>query len=112
MATLQFATGRLRHRVTILAPSWTTDEFGDPSVATLTERATVWANVSPLSGSELFEAKQLKSEVTHRVTIRYRNDVKSSDRIQFGTRTLDVSHVLDIDEKHAFTQLLCTEVVD
>lgn len=48
---------------------------------------TVWGSIEPISGRELWLAQQAKSEATHKITIRYRDDLKSSDRVVKGSRT-------------------------
>lgn len=100
--------GKLRHRITFQQESLTPDGMGG-STKTWTSLGTVSAQVEPLSGKEFFQAQQIQSSVTHKVTMRYRANTIPSLRILFGTRTFDVNAVLDPEERHIQLILLCTE---
>lgn len=52
--------------------------------------ATVWAEVLPLAGREGFAAKQVDSELTHRVVLRYRSDLTSRHRLKVGSAYLNI----------------------
>jgi SPP1 family predicted phage head-tail adaptor len=61
----------------------------------------VWANVTPLDGTETFTAtdKGVQSEITHTVTMRYRSDVTSANRIVYRSQTLEILSAIDPDGK-------------
>ena len=102
--------GKYCHQVYLQAPAKTYDAEGQ-EVITWTTVATVWAEVVPLTGKEYFAAKAVNSELTHRVTIRYRRNVKTTWRVLYGTRVLEIMSVADVEEKHVELELLCKEVV-
>ena len=68
-----------------------------------------WAKIEPLTGREFFFAHQIQAEVTHRVTTRFRQDVKEDMRISAGGRILEIESIIDIDEAHQFLQFFCRE---
>lgn len=72
-----------------------------------------WAEVIPLTGRAFYQAKMMQEETTHDIVIRYNkklNDIKSSlISIDYNDRRLDVDYIIDIDEKHKFMKLRCTE---
>lgn len=82
--------GKLRHYVTIEKPREhdQRNELGE-LVAPWSAVADVWASVEPLSARESFQAGQAMSTATHRITIRYRSDVSTANRIKYvdGGRT-------------------------
>lgn len=76
------AAGKLRHYVTIQKLTTTQD----PVTGNITESwADKWVNVpaaiSPLSGREFIAAQSTQSEVTGRITIRWRDGLDASMRI-------------------------------
>lgn len=67
--------GRHRQRVTLLdIPESTTDSFGQPSQAQTTI-GTFWADVRPLRGNEMLNARQIWPTATHVVTMRWLGSV-------------------------------------
>lgn len=71
--------------------------------------ATVWARIEPLSGRELYRAQQVVAEVTHRVTIRARTGINEGMQVIYGTRSLGIGAVLNIEERGREMDLLCVE---
>lgn len=102
-------SSRLKRRVTIQYPSTTQDAYGQPVVGFVT-LATVWAAVEPLTGRQLFAAKQAQSEISVKVTIRYRTDVKTSMSIVYLTHTYQIDAVIDFEARHESLELMCTEL--
>ncbi len=75
--------------------------------------ATVWAEVEPLSGRELYAAQQVMEQVSHRIRTRYRPDLTLTGAIRgkLGTRLLNIHTVIDKGEQHIELEMLATEVV-
>ncbi len=101
--------GAINRRVTIQAVTDTTDAGGGRA-QTWAMLATVWARVEPLSGDERARAEQVAADLSHRVTVRYRDDVTPRHRLLYGSRVLKILAVRDADEKHERLELLCAEV--
>ncbi|WP_420492557.1 phage head closure protein [Azorhizophilus paspali] len=76
------AAGRLRHRVDIQARQQTQDPFTGEIIDNW---VTIWpsvpAAVEPLSAREFIAAQAVQSEVSARITIRYRDGLDASMRI-------------------------------
>ena len=73
--------GKLRNRLTIqLRTTITPDSFGADTAA-WTDLVTVWGSVEPLSGDEAIAARQVMSDVTHRIRLRFRHGVGPRNRI-------------------------------
>lgn len=102
--------GDLRHRITLQSQPTTQDSYGAPA-GDYTDVATVWANINPIAGKELFAAEQFNSEITHRVRIRYRSGVNPSMRVKYGTRTFEIMYVINEYERDNIIQLMCKELV-
>lgn len=74
-------SGRLRHRITIQRQEQTGQ---DPNTGAIIYEwvtvATVWGRVEPLSAREFIQSQSTQSEVTARLTIRYRPGLNASMR--------------------------------
>ena len=100
--------GQLRHRVIIQSVSDAASAFGDISQSWST-LATVWGKVEPLSAQEAFSAQQTKTRVSHKVTMRYRSDVTTKNRLSYDSRVLNITSILNEDERNKTLTLLCVE---
>jgi len=68
------------------------------------------AAVEPISGREFWESQHTTSQVTHRVTMRWRPEkITPRHQIKYDGRTFEISSVLDVGERHRFVQALCME---
>ena len=103
-------TGQKRHRITLQTPSVTRDSHG-AAVKSWADRATLWANVEPLTGKETADAAGVEAMATHRLTMRYFNGITPDWRVIFTTRVLSIESVIDVGERKRETQLMCLEEV-
>jgi SPP1 family predicted phage head-tail adaptor len=103
--------GKLRHRLTIQEYSKADDSFGEPikTWANISSVPTVWGSIEPISGNEFFTARQIASETTHRITIRYKEGLDNKMRFKFGSRYFYILSVLDKDEKGVEMEIMCRE---
>lgn len=100
--------GSLRHRVILKKPIITKDTIGQ-DVEEWQDVAFVWASVEPLSGREYFNARQINSEVTTKITMRYIKDLDSHWVVQLEQRTFNILSVINFEERNIYLQLLCSE---
>lgn len=104
--------GRLRERVKIQSDAKASDGAGGYTLTTPALVAEVWAAIEPLEGNEQIQAMQTEAKATHRVTIRYREGLKPSMRLLYGTRVFEVvAPPIDTDERHSTLTMLCRERV-
>lgn len=102
--------GKLRHRVKVQEAARTQNSRGEVTLSYMTG-TPVWAEVSPLSGTELERAGQIASEATHQVRMRHFDGLDSAKRILFGTRTFEiVEPPRNTDERDVELVLLCKEI--
>jgi len=77
-------------------------------VVTWTTLATLWADVQPLRGRELFAAAQLQESAEIRVSINYRAGVTADMRIVWQGVPYDItSPPIQIDGKKRTLELMC-----
>ena len=105
--------GELRHRIDIKVPTTTRDSVGTEVVSWTTLR-TVWAAIWPLRGKEYLTAEQVQSAVTHRIRMRrlpedIRSQLDSKCRLEFGSRTFYIEHVINPDERNIYLEFMCKE---
>ena len=103
--------GQLRTRMQLQEPVEVTGAEGEIDRAWLTVRGC-WGDVEPLSGREYWMAQQVKSDVTHKVRVRYDRTITDKHRLLLGQYdngpVLNIAAVLP-DQKKAFMDLLCKE---
>ena len=101
--------GGLRHRVVLQKKEITEDELKQQSEV-WTDIASVWASVEPVSGREYFAAGQVNSEISVKITIRYRKDVTPDIRMVFGGKVYELLSVINPKERSKALILMCREV--
>ncbi len=102
--------GNLRHRITLQKPLIIKDSIGQ-QLEEWQDVATVWASVEPLSGKEYFSAKQMNSEVSTKITIRYLEGITPFMRVFFQKHTYNILAIINFEERNVYLQLLCSEKV-
>lgn len=100
--------GEMRQRITFQQPVKTPDGHKGHTVG-WQDMVTCWASVDPLSGREYFYSHQIKAEITHRVKIRYREDITVKMRIKHRDRNLAIESILNLKEKRQIIEILCRE---
>ena len=79
---------------------------------TWSEVATVWAAVEPLNGRELERFRELGSDLSVRVRIRYSATVAGVSpkmRVVYGARTFEIGTVINPLEAGVELHLICSE---
>ncbi len=75
-------------------------------------RCMVWAQVKPLTGKITDSAPVKTNEVTYRITIRHRADIKPDDEIIWrGKRLKITTPPIDINSQHIWTSFDCKEAI-
>jgi SPP1 family predicted phage head-tail adaptor len=100
--------GEMRKQVSIEVEQPTTDNAGGYALG-WTTLATVWAQITPVSGNEVYTAQHLEGHVTHHVLMRYRDDVTSDMRLSYNSRVFNIHAVLNTGERNQWTVLLVEE---
>jgi SPP1 family predicted phage head-tail adaptor len=112
MPNTMLQAGKLRHRIQIVEPTLARDSSGGWDVNAATPVVNAWASVEALAGRELYAAQQKVSQVTHKVTIRYRDGIKSKQNVWFHDRMFEIQAVENPDERTKMLVLLCLERAD
>lgn len=99
--TAGFDPGRLRCRMTLSTPVETPDGAGGATVV-WTDVATLWARLDPVGANERRIADHLATVATHRITIRWRDDIAGGMRFTWRGRSFRVTAVHDPDETRRY----------
>jgi SPP1 family predicted phage head-tail adaptor len=101
--------GRLRHRITLQRndPRQAVDGSQVDDWQTV---AIVWGELLESRGREYLAAQEAHSELTAKIRIRYRADVKPEWRAVFQDRIFDIQQVADLAGRRRELELLVAEI--
>jgi SPP1 family predicted phage head-tail adaptor len=97
--------GDLPHRVALVRDTVTKTHGAE--ARTPETLGNAWARVDILSGNELWKAQQNNATVNAKVTMRYRTDLKTSDRIEWKGWRLEVVAQIPDEVRQASLVLMC-----
>jgi SPP1 family predicted phage head-tail adaptor len=109
------AAGRLRHRVTFLAPTKIQDPVSGDMLITW---ANVWTNIAaeiaPLSAKEFIAAQAMQAQTVARITIRVLPELTAQHRVRHGDTiySIDGPPLRDNESGREYMTLLVSEVDD
>ena len=108
-------TGALNRRAELQAKVETGDDLGGVEVDWVTERS-IWVEIRPLSGTQRLESMRRESAVSHRLAMRYQDDVApggtlEAKRIKFGAEVFNIEAAWMPEEEPEFVQALATRGV-
>lgn len=95
MSTKSLSAGKLRHRINIERKTHAQDPNTGALTSTWSSLAqNICAAVEPLSGREFIAAQQVKSSITARITIRYRDGITAAMRVIHGATIYNIAAIL------------------
>lgn len=100
--------GRLNTKITIESKTETIDSVGDP-VNTWATYAEAWAEVRTQSGKEFIRARELHSELTHVLTLRWISGVTTDMRVNNNGAYYNILSVFDPTTRKRELRLYCNE---
>jgi len=80
------------------------------STRTWTTEDVAWVALWPVSAAETIRGMSPTMTVSHRIQMRYREDIKASWRIKYGSRYFAIESMINKNEKNVQLDLLCREV--
>ncbi len=100
----------MRHKVTLQQKILTEDGAGGYSTA-WEDVATLWAQITPLRGSETTSGGKISAPSSHRFRVRYSSTVQADMRLLFDGRTFNIRAIQNTDEKNHMLEVLVEEDV-
>lgn len=102
---MHFDSGKLNKRISFLVYGEGENEIGQTVHEDIIHK-TVWASVEPLRGYEQTVAERKSSETVYRVLTRYHKDITSDMTIQYGSKKLDITQIINVEERN-----FCLEIM-
>ena len=104
--------GKMRHSLTIQAQSRANDSAGGAR-RTYSTLATVMGSIEPVGGNLRLYGDQIEGVSTHKITIRYRNDVTTKHRINYSadSKIFKINRILNLGTRDRYLEMLCEEGV-
>ena len=103
----------LRHHITILRPVTDTDDEGNILSSSEQEVSKAWALVLPFAAKISDGYAEKVQEVDYRIVIRYRMDIRVTDRIRWGDKMLTpITPPYPLGGKKRWLVLECRELVE
>ena len=110
---MQVSMSELRHHITILRLVTDTDEEGNILSSPVVEVGKAWALVLPFAAKISDGYAEKVQEVDYRVVIRYRADVRVTDRILWNGKTLvPIAPPYPLGGKKRWLVIECRELVE
>jgi len=102
--------GELKKRITVQEVVETPDGGGGFTDAwqSISTNPDLYASITPLSSGESLKFHQLENSATHKIIIRYRDDLTTSMRILNGTTVYDINAIADIKGRNEYLEILTT----
>ena len=106
--------GEFRHKVQIEERSALQDAFGQRTYTWAPVGGAVWGAIEQLSGRQLIAAQAVKSEVTHRLVVRWRADLNvpvktAAMRAVFRGRIFEIHACQNVADRDREIELLVSE---
>ena len=73
--------------------------------------ATLWAEVTPISAARAIEAERAGARVTHRIGIRFADDITTRHRFRDGDRAFRIVSLRDRDGRKRFLSIEAEEMI-
>ena len=110
---MRVSMSELRHRITILRPVTETDDEGNILSSSVQEVGKAWALVLPFAAKISDGYAEKVQEVDYRIVIRYRADVRVTDRIRWNGKMLTlIAPPYPLGRKKRWLVLECRELVE
>jgi SPP1 family predicted phage head-tail adaptor len=102
--------GSLNRRLTLEAPVESADGAGGV-VREFETVATLWVEVMPVSAARAIEAERAGARITHRIGMRFTDDITTRHRFRDGERVFRIVSLRDRDGRKRFLAIEAEEIV-
>ena len=106
---MSYTAQELNTKVELQRATIVEDEYGQ-QIEVWAKLADVFAKVEPLVGREYMAAAQVQAEDQVKVTMRYRDDMKPSDRLTMRGEHWDIRSIQNIRWKNREQLLYCKRI--
>jgi SPP1 family predicted phage head-tail adaptor len=100
--------GALRKPVLLQSENLAPDGFGGQK-AVWTTLAILWAEIKPFAGKDAVDTGNFNKRLTHQITVRFRADIATGQRLLYGARAFVIRAAVNKDESNRWLDLLVEE---
>lgn len=101
---------RLPHWITFQKQTFTKDPDTKENIPTWVDYVSTFANIEPLRGKMLLQAKEVNTELTTTITLRYRPGIEAGMRAVYKGRVFEIPYPpINEGEQDRYLVLICTE---
>jgi SPP1 family predicted phage head-tail adaptor len=100
----------MNRKMTLQSKANTTDSQGG-FTQVWSDVVVLWCNLKPVKAYEKFQAGQLQTPVTHKISTRYNSAVTNAHRLVHEGRIFDIKEVINVGEESAFLDITAIEKV-
>lgn len=100
--------GTLRERVTIQRPSIIADAAWGPQ-PTFVDAFQIYASIIPEKSWERMANEAVHAATRYLVSVRYRSDITTENRILYRGKILDIESCVDIDGRRREMEIIAVE---
>jgi SPP1 family predicted phage head-tail adaptor len=108
MRSVLFDAGQMTARLELEAPEALPDGQGGATVSFVSV-ASLWARLEPVSEIREEQAGAEVFTLTHRIWLRFRDDIRAGMRLRKGARLFTIGAWRDPDERGNYLVCLCEE---
>ncbi|MBE6025248.1 MAG: hypothetical protein E7231_19085 [Cellulosilyticum sp.] len=105
--SIHFDSGKLNKRITFISYSEIEKEIGQ-LIQKPVPFKTVWAFLEPIRGYQQTEAQRLSGETTYKLLTRHHKEINQEMLINYDNKKLYIHKILDIEELHAYMEIIAT----
>lgn len=109
MKCCDLTAGKLRNMISIERAVKTPDGAGGSTNVWAPVVSSLRSYIKPISGGERFNAMRLEADTTHRIFIRYRTDILTSDRVNYNGRLMQIRAILNLEERNKWIEIFADE---
>jgi len=102
--------GKLRNRVVLEEAARVSDGGGGAEVV-WSPLASLWAAIEPVSGREQARYEGIEATLTHKITLRFREDVRPDMRLRLGARIFNIRAARNEGGQGRWLICLCEEII-
>lgn len=98
MKCCDYNSGMLRNLVDLQWQQKVADGAGGNALQFVTYAAAVRSMITPMSAGEKVFAQRVEKNLTHRMVLRYRTDIKTDHRVVYNGRLMQIRGIINIEE--------------
>lgn len=101
---------QLNKKLTFEKPIINSDECGGQSIVWRVYKK-IWGDITPISVAYNYSNYISETKATHKITLRYFNDIDSTMRIVYNNRIFSIKYILNIKEQNKYLEIICEEII-